>query len=301
MYRFQNLYRLIALVLAAGLPLTSAIPPAIGFVTATGAVQLDASPVARHGTLFQGSTVETLNAGSQLDIPKAAKVFLGSASRAQVFRDHMILQKGDSEVSSSARYWVEARGLRIDSLEPASVATVSLRSDREVMVMAVGGPVRVATAQGAAVAWVKAGKTLQFEPQGDGAAPVASTLTGCLQKIDGHYFLVDQTTAVKVELKGPGLAGQVANQITITGISDASGTLVSGASQVIDATSVTQISTHCVVPTDGTAPAGTGSPAKHPSHFSATKAVIAGVVVAGGAAIVLGVVGAANSKAPISQ
>jgi len=300
MHRFQNLYRLIAIVLAASLPLTSAVPPAIGFVTATGALQLDASPVARHGTLFEGSTVETLNAGSQLEIPKSAKVYLGSASRVQVFRDHMILQKGDSEVSGATRYWIQARGLRIDSLEPAAVATVSLRGDKKVMVMAVGGRVRVANAQGVAVAWVKAGKTLQLEPQGNGTAPVASTLTGCLQKVDGHYFLVDQTTAIKVELKGAGLDGQVANQVTITGIPDASGAVASGASQVITATSVTQISTHCVVPADGTAPAGTGSSAKTPSHFSATKAVIAGVVVAGGAAIVIGVVGS-DSKAPISQ
>jgi hypothetical protein len=218
--------------------------------------------VARHGTLFEGSTVETLNAGSQLEIPKAAKVYLGSASRAQVFRDHMILQKGDSEVSGATRYWIQARGLRIDSLEPTSVATVSLRGDKKVMVMALGGPVRVANAQGVAVAWVKAGKTLQLEPQANGAPPVASTLTGCLQKIDGHYFLIDQTTAIKVELKGPGLDGQVANQVTITGVPDASGAVASGASQVIDATSVTQISTHCVVPTDGTAPAGSGSAPK---------------------------------------
>ena len=300
MLRFQNLYRLLAVSLAAGLPLTSAVPTAIGFVTATAAVQLDASPVARHGTLFEGSTVETLSAGSQLEIPKTAKVYLGSASRAQVFRDHMILQKGDSEVSGATRYWVQARGLRIAALEPAAVATVSLRGDRQVMVMALGGPVHVANEQGVEVAWVKAGRTLQMEPQAIGAAPIASTLTGCLQKIDGHYFLVDQTTALKVEVKGPGLDGQVANQVTITGMQDASGAVASDASQVIDASSVTQISTHCVVPADGTAPAGTGSSAKAAGHFSVTKAVIAGVVVAGGAAIVIGVVGA-NSKAPISQ
>jgi hypothetical protein len=291
---------LTAISLAASLPLASAVPPAIGFVTATAAVQLDASPVARHGTLFEGSTVETLTAGSRIEIPKAAKVYLGSASRAQMFRDHMILQKGDSEVSGATRYWVQARGLRIDSLEPAAVATVSLRGDKKVLVMALGGPVRVVNAQGVAVAWVKAGRTLQLETPANGAAPVASTLTGCLQKIDGHYFLVDQTTAVKVELKGRGLDGEVANQVTVTGISDASAAVASGASQVIDATSVTQISTHCVVPMDGTAPAGAGSSAKAPGHFSATKAVIAGVVVAGGAALVVGVVGG-NSKTPISQ
>jgi hypothetical protein len=162
------------------------------------------------------------------------------------------------------------------------------RIHKKVVVMALGGPVRVVNAQGVAVAWVKAGRTLQLETQANGGAPVASTLTGCLQKLDGHYFLVDQTTAVKVELKGPGLDGQVANQVTITGISDASATVASDASQMIDATSVTQISTHCVVPTEGTAPAGAGNSAKAAAHFSATKAVIAGVAVAGGTASAAG-------------
>ena len=299
MLRFQKRYRVIAIGFAVSLPLVSAVPPAIGFVTATGAVQLDSSPVARHGTLFEGSTVETYRAGSQLEIPKEMKASLGAASRAKVFRDHMILEKGESQWMGSSRYWVEARGLRIGSADPAAVATVSLRGDRQVFVMAVGGPVRVANAQGLAVAWVKEGRTLQLEPPSPGAAVTASTLTGCLQENAGHFFLVDQTTAVKVEVRGPGFGQEVGNQVTITGVRDASGRPAADASQLIDATGVTRISTHCVVAAGGTAPAGTGKAAKA-GGFSTTKAVIAGVVVAGGAAIVVGVV-TSDSKANISQ
>src|SRR5665213_416378 len=188
MLRFQKVYRVIAIGCAVSLPLVSAVSPVIGFMTATGTVELDTSPVVQHGTLFEGSIVETYMAGSQLEIPKEMKASLGASSRAQVFRDHMILEKGDSQVSGASHYWVQARGLRIRSLDGNAVATVSLRGDRQVLVMAQGGPVRVANAQGLAIAWVNAGKTLQLEPPAPGAAIAASRLTGCLQEASGHYF-----------------------------------------------------------------------------------------------------------------
>jgi hypothetical protein len=299
MLMLQKLSRVIAIACAVSLPLVSAVSPVIGFMTAAGTVELDSSPVARHGTLFEGSTVETYRAGSQLEIPNEMKASLGAASRAQVFRDHMILEKGDSQLSGSAHYWVQARGLRIRSLDSDAVATVSLRGDKQVLVMAQGGPIRIANAQGLPIAWVKAGRTLQLEPPAPGATVVASTLTGCMQQDSGHYFLVDQTTAVKVEVRGPGFEQEVGNQVTITGVRDASGTSMGDASQLINATSVTRNSTHCVVTADGTAPAGTGAVAKT-GGFSTTKAIIAGVVVVGSAAIVVGVV-RADSKSTISQ
>jgi hypothetical protein len=299
MLRFQRLYGVIAIGCAVSLPLASAVSPVIGFMTATGTVELDASPVARHGTLFEGSTIETYTAGSQLEIPREMKASLGAASRAQVFRDHMILEKGDSQLSGSSHYWVQARGLRIRSLDSDAVATVSLRGDKQVLVMAQRGPVRIANAQGLAIAWVNAGKTLQLEPPAPGAAITASTLTGCLQEASGHYFLIDQTTALKVEVRGPGFEQEIGNQVTITGVRDASGIAAADASQLIDASSVTRISTHCVVAAGNTAPAGTGTVAKT-GGFTTTKAIIAGVVVVGGAAIVVGVV-KADSKSTISQ
>jgi hypothetical protein len=299
MLRFQKLYRVIAIGCAVSLPLVSAVTPVIGFMTATGTVELDDSPVARHGTLFEGSTVETFLAGSQLEIPKEMKASLGAASRAQIFRDHMILEKGDSQLSGSSHYWVQARGLRIRSLDSAAVATVSLRGDKQVLVMAQGGPIRVANAQGLPIAWVKAGRTLQLEPPSPGAAVAASTLTGCMQEVSGHYFVVDQTTGVKVEVTGPGFDQEIGNQVTVTGVRDVSGTAAGDASQLINASSMTRNSTNCVVSAGNTAPAGTGTAAKG-SGFTATKAIIAGVVVVGGAAIVVGVV-RSDSKYTISQ
>src|SRR5260370_21214047 len=183
MFRLQRSLRFIAMGLVAGLSLASGASPAIGFLTVKGAVRLDASPATGHGTLFDGSTIETGSAASQIQMQGEAHMNLGSESRARVYRDHMILEKGDSQLSGSSHYSLRARGLEIRSLESESTATVSLRGDNQVTVAALGGPVRVANARGVLVAWVEAGRTLELEQQESGGNPT-STLTGCLQK--GH-------------------------------------------------------------------------------------------------------------------
>ncbi len=226
-------------------------------------------------------------------MPSAASVYLAVASRAKVFRDHMVLERGNSELTGSSHYWVEARGLQIGSLESAAKARVSLLGNRQVMVAALGGRVRVENGHGVLVAWVAAGRTLEFEPQAAGAAPAIATLTGCLQKIDGHYILTDSTTGVKVELKGARTAEEAGNNVTITGLEDPAGATTPIASQLIDATKVVMNSKHCVVPGSPAAPAA-------PSAGVASKVIIGGVIVAGATTgIVLGVTH--SDKPAISQ
>ena len=173
MVRFQKVSRWIAIGLAAGIPLAWGAPPTIGFVTARGTIQLDASPIDRNGTLFEGSTIETRTIGSQLEIAKEAKVFLGSESRAQVFRDHMILDRGDTELSQSSHYWIQTRGLRIGAMAPGAVATVSLRKDRQVQVTAFGGSVSITNLQGVLIAQVQDGRTAQVDTPDDGTTPTS--------------------------------------------------------------------------------------------------------------------------------
>jgi hypothetical protein len=298
MYRLQifnlnNTPGFIAVTLAVGLSIASAGTPVIGFVNVKGMVQLDASPVAGHGTLFEGSTVETGIAGSQLEVPRKASLYLASASRAKIFADHMVLERGDSELSGSAGYWMEARGLQIGSVESVARARVSLRGNKQVMVAALSGPVRVENGRGVLVAWVASGRTLEFEPQDGATTPGLATLTGCLQKIDGHYILTDSTTGVKVELKGARAAEEAGNNVTVTGIEEPAGSTTANATELIHATEVVQNSKHCVVPGSAAAPAGA-------THGVASKVIIGGVLVAGAATgIVLGVTH--GDKQPISR
>jgi len=281
--------------LTAGLSSAATSVPVIGFVTARGMVQLDASPVAGQGTLFEGSTVETGTAGSMLQVPKAASLYLGSSSRAKVFRDHLILEKGDGELSSATQYWVEARGLRIASLDSEAGARISLRGDGQVVVGALRGPVRVGNQQGLLVAWVRQGESLQLEPQSE-STPSPSTVTGCLERVSGHYLLTDETTSVKVEVKGTGLDKEVGSKVTVNGVRDQSGQAAASASHRINATTVTHVSKHCVLP------GGTAAAAGAVAGVS-SKAVVVGVSIVGAAVAgsVLAVRAQDNGKQSISQ
>jgi hypothetical protein len=288
--------------LVAALSLASAAAPAIGFLTAKGYVQLDSSPAAGHGTLFDGSTIETGSASSQIQMPEA-HMNLGSVSRAQVYRDHMVLEKGESQISGSSHYWLQARGLQIRSLD-SSTASVSLLGESHVLVAALGGPVRVANRQGVLVAWVEAGRTLQLEPKESGGAP-ASTLRGCLQKINERYILTDETAGVTVELVGPGLDKEAGNTVEITGKQDSSVAAVNGASQVIRVDSVKQVAQHCTVKAGQPSPAGRGAAGPIGAGTTAaaghTTAIVAGVVIAGAATGTVVGLTAAAGKSSISQ
>jgi hypothetical protein len=301
MYKFRKLQTLIVIGLAASLSVGSGAAPAIGVVTAKGTVQLDASTVAGNGTLFEGTTVETGKAVSQLLMNSRTRMYLGTESRAKVYRDHMVLEKGDSELSGAAQYWIQARGLHIQSAESDSGARISLLGDKQVLVGATKAAVSVANSHGVLVAQVQPGRTVQLEPRETSSTP-SSTLTGCLQKIDGHYILTDGMAGVTVELRGIGLEIEVGNRVEIIGVQDpgvAPGPL---ASQVINTSSIRQVARNCSsMGVPGAAP----SAARVGAGIS-THAIVAGVVVAGATTgAVLGVRAATSSsntsKPSISQ
>lgn len=174
--RLSPLFRAF-LILTIGIPLGWAVGPEIGFLTSNGPVQLDSAPVDKHGTLFDGSIVETHMHGAQLEVPRDAKMSLSSDSRAQVFRDHLILERGETDLLAPYGYFVEARGLRVGGLNPGTVAIISLRKSKRVLVTARGGPVRVTNPQGELVVSVQEGRIADVEALEVGT-PTSSTPSG---------------------------------------------------------------------------------------------------------------------------
>src|SRR5258707_9597456 len=61
--------------------------PAIGIVTAAGHFTIEKSQVWGNSSLFDGSTIETDQASSDLALRNGVKVQLGSNSRARVFEN----------------------------------------------------------------------------------------------------------------------------------------------------------------------------------------------------------------------
>ncbi|MBI3680951.1 MAG: hypothetical protein HY235_11210 [Acidobacteria bacterium] len=264
----------VVLLVVINLTIGQAASPAIGVAVARGTFQLEGSSVTGTGTLFEGSMVETGKATSELQMQSGARVVLDTGTRSKVYREYLLLERGSGQIERGESYRIRARSLEIRPTG-TGMAKVSLTGMSRVQVAALAAPVRVTNAAGVLVADVAAGRAVELDPQGAGAA-APSTLTGCLQKKNGHYVLTDETAGVTVELQGAGLEKEVGNKIEVTGVMDPSATPVGGSSQVIRASQVKHLAKKCQAGGAGAAAAGVG--------MSATsKAVIAGVVIAGAA------------------
>lgn len=268
----QTVPVLISLMLVGILSLGMAASPSVGIALAKGNFRVDHSSVFGNSTLFEGSTVETARASSELHLNSGVRILLGSDSLCRVFRDRLVLEKGQGQVENAGEYRVEALGLRV---YPVSAAHIALRRSGGLRVAALNAPVRVAKADGILIANLNPGVALDLQPQVVGAA-VTSQLSGCLRKKDGHFLLTDETSNVTVELLGADLDRDVGNRVSVTGTIDLGVQAAAGASQVLRVISIKVLATGCPA-----APAAAAAKGLSPA---AKKAIIAGVVVTGAAA-----------------
>lgn len=293
---------LLALNLAGALAAWSA-GPVIGFAVANGAFRVDNAPVAGNTTLFDGSKIETTEASSRLRLRDGTRVELAAESRAVVFQNHALLEKGFGEFQAPSGYEIEARGLRISSARGTSILRIRLDGEKTVLVAALGGPARVFKASGPLVANVTAGTTLRFDPQAQPES--AARMSGCLLRKAGRFILVDQTANVVVELLGDAaqLTAQLGNRVEIQGTVDASAPPAEGASQVIRVSALEQIGPGgCVAAAQAV---GAELPTRAPAAATVAKsshntAIIAGVAVAAGGGAIAGVLllNSNKSKSP---
>ena len=270
-----------------------AAPPTIGTVTAQGSFRIDEATVRGNATLFEGATVETYLASTDLVLGSGARVALLQESKGRVFGDHLVLEKGSGRLDRPSGFRLEARGLTVQPQTGDASARVTLAGTRRVQVNALAGSFRVLTSRGLLVADVAAGTALEFEPPQQSGGGEPWKLTGCLRTVAGHFLLTDEITKVTVEVKGTGVDKESGNRVEITGAMDPTATPVSGATQFIRATQVRQLSKGC--PGGKAAPAAAaagaaGGAAAHAGAISATTIAIIGGVSA--AAVVGGLAAA---------
>ena len=296
---------LISLIVVGSLTIGLAGTPAIGVATAKGSFRVDHSKVSGNGTLFDGTTVETDQTPSELRLEGGARFKLAPSSRGRVYRDYLLLEKGAGQFQNAGSYQIEARSLRVLAATPNSAARVALDGGNRVLVAALNGEVRVATASGVVVARLAAGKALEFDPKGSGAA-VPSKISGCLEEHDGRYVLKDEIAGVTSALLGSNLAQQLRNRVEVTG-SMVPAARIAGATQLIQVSNLRLLPGGCFdedqasgsgSTSGGKASSGAGK-AAGAGMSGATKAVIAGVIIAGaatGTAVGLSITGADDKK-----
>ncbi len=255
---------------------------AIGMATANGAFEADHSSVWGSATLFEGSTIETKVAASDLRLDNGVQLRLAADTRATIYRNRMVLESGFGQVNSAAPFEVGARSLHISATK-GTLARVRLDGENKVTVAALRGGVRVTNMAGLLVAEVAAGDSLDFEPQAAGAS-APTRASGCLLAKSGRLILVEQTTKVVLEVHGADLEPEIGNRLEIAGLAEPQAPSVSGASQVVKVAGLKRIGTggcKTIAKQAGAAVAVTASGA---AGAAAAGSAAAGTAAAAGAA-----------------
>jgi hypothetical protein len=78
--------------------------PAIGIVTASGHFNVEGSQVWGNATLFDGTVVETSTASSELALRNGVKVQLAAGSRARIWENRLVLEKGVAQLAAPASF-----------------------------------------------------------------------------------------------------------------------------------------------------------------------------------------------------
>ena len=290
--------KMLVLLITSGFLLALvAVPPPIGVVSSSGEFRVDGSAIQGNSTLFDGNVVETTLVRSVLQI-SGAQVTLLPDSRATVYRDRAVLEKGAGIVAHARQLTVEAAGLRIVPSAGDAIVEVDKTGQDQVVVAAKAGSAEVRNASGLLVASLNPNMALAFDTQAPSSQASAATgavkLTGVVQSEDWSFFLSDATTGVKVQLRGQDLARYVGKQVTFEGSVIPGTTAAGGASQVVQVITINVLHT------------AAGAAAAAAAHVGGALPPAGLASLIGGVAVTLTVtslysVGALGSNPPVSR
>jgi len=276
---------------------SAAAPPSIGIVKSTGEYRVNGSTVPGNSTLFEGDVVETSAARSVVQLG-ATQLTLLPASRAHIFRDRTVLEKGSGLLAGAQTHAVEAATLRIVQSTKNSVVQVEISAPNRVSVAAREGGAEVRNSSGMLVASLRTGMALAFEPQA--GASTAVKMTGDVTTQDGKFYLTDGCAKVKVELLGQDLGQFVGKRVDVAGSGIPGATASGGALQVVQTITITRVKVApCAAGAPGAGSAGAAGAGPAGLSHAATAAIIGGVAVAG-TVVGLATAGTFSSVSPAS-
>ena len=206
-------------VLSCMLSYAAAGTVSIGTASARGDMRVDNYMVKGNATLFDGSVIETGQATADLRLDKGTEITMSTSSRGTLYRDRLVLQRGESEWASNT-FQLEANGIRVTPNEPSSRGVVSLKSGNTVEVAALNGSFGVTNDHGILLANVRPGKSISIAMQAGGnPAPLGYQFsgTGMISFENGHYYLTTDEN-VKYEVTGRDFKQYVGMKVQVSGI-----------------------------------------------------------------------------------
>jgi hypothetical protein len=249
----------------------------IGTASARGGLRVDSYQVKGNATLFNGSVVETGQASADLRLSKGTAITMSSSSRGTLYSDHLVLQQGESELTSSDSFQLQANGLQVIPNGANTRGVVSIKEGNTVEVAALSGSFGVTNGHGVLLANVHPGRIVSFAMQA-GASPMEFYGVGLVTFENGTYYLTTDED-VKYILSCKDAHGYVGDKVVVSGTITGG---VGGAAGML-----------CVKSMDINGP-GSGLSKR-------TKWLIAGVIVGGGVGAAIALSGSNNHPPPASR
>jgi hypothetical protein len=214
----------------------SAATVSIGTVSARGDLRVDSYIVKGNATLFDGSVVETGQASADLRLDKGTQITMSTDSRGTLYRERLILQRGQTELKANTPFQLVANGLRVTPAEPNSRGVVTLGTGNTVEVAALSGSFGVTSQNGVVLASVRPGRAASFAMQAAAAANAFSG-TGIVSYENGHYYLTTADNS-KYELTGKNLKKYVNTKVQVTGAIGGSNTTGAAATLAVSSIAI---------------------------------------------------------------
>jgi hypothetical protein len=222
-------------LLAAGASVAlSAATSTIGTVRSVGDFRVDGSVVRSNSTIFDGDVIETAASRSVVQL-SSVQLTLAPESRAKIFSDRTVLEKGTGMLRESSGHVFEADSLRIAPAAKDAVVQVDVKTTSRISVYAFAGGAQVRNSSGLLIASLNPGMALEFDAPGQAGGSTAVTITGMVTTKDGIFFMKDATTNVIAQIKGKDkdLAKLVGKRTEVTGSLIPDATPVAPATEVI--------------------------------------------------------------------
>ena len=207
----------VAAILLCMLSNAAAGTVSIGTVSVRGNMQVDHNLINGNATLFDGSVVETGQASADLRLGKGTNIRMSSASRGTLYHDHLLLQQGETELTASNSFQLEANGVvHVTPNEPNSRGIVSIKPGNTVEVATLTGSFGVTNEHGVLVANVRPGKEFSFAMQAPGANQNVFSGVGLVTFENGNYYLTTDED-VKYLLTCKDSHRYVGDKVVVTG------------------------------------------------------------------------------------
>jgi hypothetical protein len=195
--------------------LASSNKPAVAW--SSGVIRINGTDYSGSGNVLPGANLETLRATGQLYLSDGTRLRLGAATRMAVQPDQLQLELGTARVEPIR---TEGRTVHVKAgiLDVKTAgATIQRPSPNQLIVTAAHQPAEVRKSDGLLIAMVRPGETLSFTVPDSASRSRTTQLTGLIQRQQNSYFLQDELTNVRTELRGSQPASLEGKRVRATG------------------------------------------------------------------------------------